>query len=68
MFSDVPKSISFPNVAKVLGSDLIRHVMLEKLFQDITQWDIMKLIEPFKTYLQTKGVEIDMAEVKRISD
>ena len=24
--------------------------------------------EPFKTYLQTKGVEIDMAEVKRISD
>ena len=28
----------------------------------------MELVEPFKIYLQTKDVKIDMAEVKKIVD
>ena len=51
-------------VSKILGSDLIRHVGKVVLRHYPNQ--TMELIEPFKIYLQNNGIEIDMAEVKKI--
>ena len=53
-------------ISKILGSDLIRHV--GKVVLRHYPKHTMELIEPIKKYLQTKGVEIDMAEVKKIVD
>ena len=54
------------DVSKILSSDLIRHVgkVVLRHYPNHT----MELVEPFKIYLQTKDVEIDMAEVKKIVD
>ena len=56
----------YAQISKILGSDMIRHV--GKVVLRHYPKHTMELIEPFKIYLQTKDVEIDMAEVKKIVD